>query len=51
MPRDAAKEGSALGAAVRAAVRPALGSAAFLAAVETAWQLHTRCVTTSSASQ
>ncbi|CAL8463813.1 g3347 [Coccomyxa elongata] len=42
MPRDAATKGSALGAAVRAAVRPALGSAAFLAAVETAWQLHTR---------
>ncbi|BDA48931.1 hypothetical protein COCOBI_13-0400 [Coccomyxa sp. Obi] len=42
MPRDAATEGSALGAAVRAAVRPALGSAAFLAAVEAAWQLHNR---------
>ncbi|EIE18833.1 hypothetical protein COCSUDRAFT_59764 [Coccomyxa subellipsoidea C-169] len=42
MPREAAAEGNALGLRLRAAARPALGSAAFLAAVEAAWQLHER---------
>ncbi len=43
MPREAAAEGNALGLRLRAAARPALGSVAFLAAVEAAWQLHERC--------
>lgn len=48
MPSEPAPGGNATMAAIRTALRPALGSAAFLAAVEAAWQLHERCVSLAS---